>query len=119
MIGALVKDNRVFNLIVIASNSDVVLEMQIALDCEIHDASVYGLQVGDVLTSAGWTRNAGGEQMILPKLEPEQYDSYTLATERAVNAEARAEEAEAQLATVAEATADEALAILTGEDVSE
>ena len=119
MIGAFVKDKRVVNLIVVTANSEEISEIEKALDCEIHDASVYGLQVGDVLTSAGWTRNAGGEQMILPKLEPEQYDSYTLATERAVNAEARAEEAEAQLATVAEATADEALAILTGEDVSE
>jgi hypothetical protein len=73
------------------------------------DARPYGLVEGDLRTAKGWTRNAGGEQMILPLLEQEQYDSYTLAINRAVSAEE-------QLDTVAEETANEALAILSGED---
>lgn len=112
MIGAVVKDNLVVNLIVIKDDSDDILAIENALDCKLYDASIRGLIVGDVLTKAGWTRNAGGEQMLLPLLEPTQYDSYSLAIERAV-------EAETQLETVANAAANEALAILTGKDDSE
>jgi len=114
MIGAIVKIDTVERLIVI--NEANIPEMEAALSCEIVDARPYGLTVGDLRTAAGWTRNAGGEQMLLPLLEPDAYDSYTLAAERAANAEARADEAEAQLETVADATANECLAILTGED---
>lgn len=112
MIGAVVKDNMVVNLIVIKDDSDDILAIEKALDCKLYDASIRGLIVGDVLTEAGWTRNAGGEQILLPLLEPKNYDSYSLVMERAI-------EAEAQLETVADATADEVLAILTGEDVVE
>lgn len=113
MIGAIVRDDIVENLIVL--NEAQVEELSAALGCEIVDARPYGLCIGDLRTARGWTRNAGGEQMVLPLLEPEQYDSYTVAARQAAEAEARAEEAEAQLATAAEASADEALAILTGE----
>lgn len=113
MIGAIVRDNIVENLIVL--NEAQAEDLSEALNCEIVDARPYGLTIGDLRTANGWTRNAGGEQIVLPLLEPEQYDSYTVATERAAEAESRAEDAEARLATAAEASADEALAILTGE----
>ena len=76
MIGAIVRNDLVENLIVIAEEN--VSEMATALQCEIIDAAPYGLQVGDLRTAAGWTRNAGGEQMVLPLLEQEQYDSYNV-----------------------------------------
>lgn len=110
MIGAIVQNDIVQNLIVL--NDDQVEELATALECEIVDARPYGLTIGDLRTANGWTRNAGGEQMVLPLLEPEAYDSYTIAEERAAAAEA-------QLDSVAEATASEALAILHGEDDGE
>ena len=67
MIAAIVKNDIVENLIVIQEAQ--VAEMEAALSCEIVDARPYGLCVGDLRTVAGWTRNAGGEQMVLPLLE--------------------------------------------------
>lgn len=110
MVGAVVKNNIVQTLVII--NPEQVDGMQTALGAEIVDARPYGLTIGDLRTANGWTRNAGGEQMILPLLEPDAYDSYTIAEERAAAAEAR-------LDSVAEATAAEALAILHGEDDGE
>lgn len=106
MIGAIVKNDIVTGLLVI--NEAQVEEMAAALSCEIVGARPYGLIVGDLRTAAGWTRNAGGEQIILPLLDVKSYDSYTLAVERAEAAEAKVDEA-------ADAAADEALAILRGE----
>lgn len=106
MIGAIVRDDVVTGLLVI--NEAQVEEMAAALFCEIVDARPYGLIEGDLRTVRGWTRNADGEQMILPLLDAESYDSYTLAVERAAAAEARADEA-------ADEAAEEALAILRGE----
>lgn len=106
MIGAVVIDDLVENVIVLDESQ--IPEMEAALDCRIVDARPYGLTIGDLYTDAGWTRNAGGEQMILPLLEPEQYDSYTLAMEKAAQAEAQVEEA-------ADMAAAEAMMILTGE----
>lgn len=108
MIAAVVKDAKVVNLIVIRDFPENISEIEAALDCKLYDAAVRGLHVGDVLTREGWTRNAGGEQLLLPLLDAEQYDSYTLAMERAADAEARLE-------TAAAAAADEILAILHGE----
>lgn len=109
MIGAIVKDNIVENLIVLDEAQKA--ELEAALGCEIVDARPYGLIAGDLRTAAGWTRNAGGEQMVLPLLEQEQYDSYTLAEQRAADAEAALE-------TAGESATAEALAILRGEEVS-
>lgn len=106
MIGAIVKDNIVENLIVLDEAQKE--ELEAALGCEIVDARPYGLIAGDLRTAAGWTRNAGGEQMVLALQEQEAYDSYTLAAQRAA-------EAEAALETADEAATAEALAILTGE----
>jgi hypothetical protein len=100
MIGAVVIEDTVDNIIVLEENQ--IDEMSAALGAEIIDARPYGLAIGDYRTPEGvWTRNAGGEQMILPLLEQESYDSYTIACERADAAE--------------ELVAAEALAILTGE----
>ena len=107
MIGAIVKNDIVENLIVV--NEANIESLSAAMNCEIVDARPYGLAIGDLRTSAGWTRNAGGEQMVLPLLDQENYDSYSIAAERVVELE------EAQ-ATIAEDAADEALAILAGED---
>ena len=108
MIGAIVRNEMVENLIVLdEAQKD---ELEAALGCEIVDARPYGLIVGDLRTAAGWTRNAGGEQMVLPLLDQEQYDSYTLAAKKAA-------EAEAALETAGEAATAEALNILRG-DVS-
>lgn len=106
MIGAIVQDNIVRNLIVLDEAQKA--ELEAALGCEIVDARPYGLIAGDLRTAAGWTRNAGGEQMVLALQEQEAYDSYTLAAQRAA-------EAEAALETADEAATAEALAILSGE----
>ena len=106
MIGAIVRNEMVENLIVLDEAQKA--ELEVAMGCEIVDARPYGLIVGDLRTAAGWTRNAGGEQMLLPLLEQESYDSYTLAINRAIAAEE-------QLDTVSNDTADEALAIINGE----
>lgn len=106
MIGAVVIEDMVDNVIVL--DEAQIPEMEAALNCRIVDARPYGLTIGDLYTDRGWTRNAGGEQMVLPLLEPEQYDSYTLAMQKVAEAEEMAEAASV-------ASADEALAILTGE----
>lgn len=107
MIGAVVIDDIVDNVIVI--DEAQVESISKALGAEIIDARPYGLAIGDYRTPEGvWTRNAGGEQMVLPLLEPEQYDSYTVASERAAQAEAQVEAA-------ADAGAAEMMAIITGE----
>lgn len=106
MIGAVVRNDIVDNVIVLDETQ--IKEMEAALNCRIVDARPYGLTIGDLYTDAGWTRNAGGEQMILPLLDPETYDSYSIAMQKVA-------EAEAQLETASEASAAEALAILTGE----
>ena len=107
MIGAVIIEDIVDNIIVLDESQ--VGEMSAALNAEIIDARPYGLAIGDYRTPEGvWTRNAGGEQMVLPLLEPEQYDSYTVASERAAQAEAQVESAY-------EAGAAEMMAIITGE----
>ena len=106
MIGAVIKNDIVQTLIVI--RPEQVEEMQVALNAAIVDARPYGLAVGDLRTAAGWTRNAGGEQMILPLLDQEQYDSYTIAASRVV-------ELEGALKSASDAVTAEALAILRGE----
>lgn len=106
MIGAIVQNDIVQNLIVLEEAQKE--ELEAALECEIVDARPYGLIVGDLRTAAGWTRNAGGEQMVLPLLDVQTYDSYTLAIEQK-------NEAEEALLTVGEDTAQEAIDILSGE----
>lgn len=107
MIGAVVIGDIVDNIIVLDEKQ--VDEMAAALGAEIIDARPYGLAIGDYHTPEGvWTRNAGGEQMALELLGPKDYSSYTIASERAAQAEAQVEAA-------ADAGAAEMMAIITGE----
>ena len=106
MIGAIVRNEIVENLIVLDEAQKA--ELEAALSCEIVDARPYGLMAGDLRTAKGWTRNAGGEQVVLPLLEQETYDSYSLAIEQK-------NEAEEALLTAGEDAAQEAIDILTGE----
>lgn len=110
MIGAIVKGEIVVNLIVVATES--IPEIERALNCQIVDAAPYGLQVGDLRTSNGWTRNAGGEQMILPLLEEENYDSYTLQQKQIIELEEAVKAANEQAAAASDEAAAEALAIM-------
>lgn len=90
MIGAVVIDDIVDNVIVI--DEAQVESISKALGAEIIDARPYGLAIGDYRTSQGvWTRNDGGEQVALQLIEREERNG------------------------IAEQTAMEALAILTGE----
>lgn len=82
MIGAVVKDNIVQNLIVIREAQ--IPEMEKALGCEIVNGKYYGLQVGDLRTANGWTRNAGGEQMILQPTAKEDYNTYSMQTRQII-----------------------------------
>lgn len=106
MIGAIVRNDIVENLIVI--NEEQISEMSTSLNCEIVNAAPYGLTVGDLRTSAGWTRNAGGEQMILPLLEQESYDSYTIVANKNV-------ELQNQIDGLPSAVSNEILGVLSGE----
>lgn len=107
MIGAVVINDIVDNVIVL--DEIQIDEMAAALGAEIIDARPYGLAIGDYRTPEGvWTRNAGGEQMVLELLEPEDYSSYAIAAERAAQAQAQVEAA-------ADAGAAEMMAIITGE----
>lgn len=106
MIGAIVRNDIVENLIVI--NEEQISEMSTSLNCEIVNAAPYGLTVGDLRTSAGWTRNAGGEQMILPLLEQESYDSYTIVANKNI-------ELQNQIDELPSAVSNEILGVLSGE----
>lgn len=106
MIGAIIRNDIVENLIVI--NEEQISEMSTALNCEIVDAAPYGLTVGDLRTSAGWTRNAGGEQMVLPLLEQESYDSYTIVANKNI-------ELQNQIDEFPSAVSNEILGVLRGE----
>lgn len=106
MIGAIIRNDIVENLIVI--NEEQISEMSTALNCEIVDAAPYGLTVGDLRTAAGWTRNAGGEQMILPLLEQESYDSYTIVANKNI-------ELQNQIDELPSAVSNEILGVLSGE----
>lgn len=106
MIGAIIRNDIVENLIVI--NEEQISEMSTALNCEIVDAAPYGLTVGDLRTAAGWTRNAGGEQMILPLLEQESYDSYTIVANKNI-------ELQNQIEELPSAVSNEILGVLSGE----
>ena len=106
MIGAIVRNDMVENLIVI--NEEQISEMSASLNCEIIDAAPYGLTIGDLRTSAGWTRNAGGEQMILPLLKQESYDSYTIVANKNIELQDRINE-------LPSAISNEILSVLSGE----
>lgn len=89
------KDGFITNVIV--AKPEQKEEMEAALGAVLEDASVYGLQFGDLwVDGKGWTRNIDGEQVILEVLPQEERSQY----------QALSDELEEQLAV---------MAILTGE----
>lgn len=60
---AVVKDNFVTNVLVAdAAQKD---ELEVSLNAELVDATLYGLQIGDMRVNGAWTRNQDGEQITL------------------------------------------------------
>lgn len=110
MIGAIVIENIVRNLIVIAEEN--IPEIAEALQCEIIDAAPYGLQVGDLRTAAGWTRNAGGEQMILQPVDPENYGTFEQQQRKIVQLEEAVATANESAGKAADEATAEALALM-------
>lgn len=106
MIGAVIINNKVENLITL--NEAQIEELSTALNCEIIDAKPYGLSIGDTLTEEGWTREVDGEQIVLELLDPEYYDSLSVAEKEITQLEKTNE-------FIAQTSAGEALAILSGE----
>lgn len=52
-------------------------ELETGLGAVLEDASVYGLQIGDLwVEGKGWTRNRDGEQFTLEPLNPEEWSKY-------------------------------------------
>lgn len=88
MVGAIVINDMVENIIIL--NEEQIPEMEAALSCEIVKASTYGLTIGDLRTSRGWTRNIDGEQVVLEELEEERKDGYDIAIQRAETVETNA-----------------------------
>lgn len=69
------KDGFVTNVIV----ADMVqkAELEVALGAVLEDASVHGLQIGDLwVDGKGWTRNIDGEQVVLEVLHQEERSRY-------------------------------------------
>lgn len=111
MIGAVIKNNIVQNLIIVSTSE--IPSLKEFLDCDdIINAKFFGLQAGDLLTSRGWTRNAGGEQMVLQPVPESDWNTFSLNTQKI----AQLEEERPQLV---EMGAQEALNILTGVDTME
>lgn len=93
------KDGFITNVIVAKETQKA--EMEAALSAVLEDASIYGLQPGDLwVEGKGWTRNEDGEQVTLEILPTEERSQYQALTD----------ELEEQLAI---------MAILTGESEEE
>ena len=69
------KDGFITNVIV--AKPEQKEEMEAALGAVLEDASVYGLQFGDLWVAGnGWTRNIDGEQVTLEILPTEERSQY-------------------------------------------
>lgn len=89
------KDGFIENVII--AEEEQKAELEAGLGAVLEDASVYGLQIGDLwVEGKGWTRNRDGEQYTLEPLSPEEWSQY----------QALAQQVEEQQAV---------MAILTGE----
>lgn len=106
MIGALVSGNIVKRVIVLSEKKKE--QMEKTLNCEIVDAKTFGLQMGDLRTARGWTRNVNGEQTILQPLPQKDYDTFAIQTKQII-------QLQEQQPIIAENTVQEVLDILTGE----
>ena len=93
------KDGFITNVIVAKETQKE--ELEAALGAILEDASVYGLQAGDLwVDGKGWTRNEDGEQVVLEALSQEERSQYQVLADLL-------EEREAMLAELEEALNDE------------
>lgn len=93
------KDGFIENVIIAEEVQKAELES--GLGAKLEDASVYGLQIGDLwVDGKGWTRNRDGEQVVLEPLSQEEWNQY----------QALSDELEEQMAV---------MAILSGESEEE
>lgn len=89
------KDGFIENVIIAEEGQKA--ELETALGAVLEDASVYGLQIGDLwVESKGWTRNRDGEQYTLEPLSPEDWSQYQALAQQV-------EEQETMLAELEEA----------------
>lgn len=69
------KDGFIINVIV--AKPEQKKELEAAIGAALEDASVYGLQFGDLwVAGKGWTRNIDGEQVVLEILPQEERSQY-------------------------------------------
>ena len=69
------KDGFITNVIV--AKPEQKKELELALSVILEDASIYGLQTGDLwVEGKGWTRNVNGEQYTLEPLTKEEFIQY-------------------------------------------
>lgn len=69
------KDGFITNVIVAKETQKA--ELEAALGATLEDASIYGLQTGDLwVEGKGWTRNIDGEQTVLEVLTQEEQSQY-------------------------------------------
>lgn len=69
------KDGFIANVIV--AKPEQKEELEAALGCVLEDASIYGLQTGDLwMDGKGWTRNRDGEQYTLVPLSHDDWSQY-------------------------------------------
>lgn len=62
---------------IIIANSDQKSKLETSLGVILEDASIYGLQIGDLwVDGKGWTRNVDGEQYTLEPLTKEEFIQY-------------------------------------------
>lgn len=104
MIAALVKEDLVERIMVLDES-----QIEEITEYEVIDAAVYGLAIGDLHTERGWTRNAGGEQMLLPLLNEEERNNYIVSAAKII-------QLQEEQKTVPEVAAAEALSILKGDE---
>ena len=72
---ALNQDGFITNIIV--AKPEQKKELELALGVILEDASIYGLQIGDLwVEGKGWTRNVDGEQYTLEPLTKEEFIQY-------------------------------------------
>ena len=93
------KDGFITNVIV--ADEGEKAELESGLGAVLEDASVYGLQIGDLwVEGKGWTRNRDGEQVTLEPLSQEEWSQYQALAQQV-------EEQEAMLTELEEALSDE------------
>ena len=62
---------------IIISDPEQKEELESSLHAILEDASIYGLQIGDLwVEGKGWTRNIDGEQISLEPLTQEEWCQY-------------------------------------------